>query len=114
MQFVPAKIAVLTISDTRTLATDKSGDTLVQRAEDAGHQIVHRSIIPDDQPSIEAQLRAWAALPEVQVILTTGGTGVTLRDVTPEAVEAVCSKMIPGFGEMFRWISYEIIGTSTV
>lgn len=112
--FVPAKIAILTVSDTRTPADDRSGDTLDERARAAGHEVVHREIVVDEQDRIEAVLRRWAAREDVHVILTTGGTGVTYRDVTPEAVGAVCTKMIPGFGELFRWVSFETIGTSTV
>lgn len=112
--FEPVNIAVLTVSDTRTPENDKSGDTLAQRAEAAGHHVVRRAIVKDDQALLEQTLREWAAQDDVHVILTTGGTGVTFRDVTPEAVEAVCSKMIPGFGELFRWVSFETIGTSTI
>lgn len=112
--FVPIGIAVLTISDTRTPADDRSGDTLVDRVEAAGHRMPVRAIVADDQPTIETTLRAWAARDDVNVILTTGGTGVTRRDVTPEAVQAVCDKLIPGFGELFRWVSLETIGTSTI
>lgn len=107
-------LGILTISDTRTAADDRSGDLLVSRATEAGHTLVKRAIIPDEQSVIEATLRTWAADPEVHAILTTGGTGVTFRDVTPEAVAAVCTKMIPGFGELFRMLSYQTIGTSTV
>jgi molybdenum cofactor biosynthesis protein B len=113
-RFQPAKIAILTVSDTRTPATDRSGDLLAERAREAGHEVVHRTIVPDDQERIEEVLHLWAKRDDVEVVLTTGGTGVTHRDVTPEAVEAVCTKMIPGFGELFRWVSYETIGTSTV
>ena len=112
--FRPVGIAVLTISDTRTEADDRSGDTLVERVQTAGHRLPVRAIVPDDQDTIAATLRAWAARDDVDVILTTGGTGVTRRDVTPEAVESVCHKLIPGFGELFRWISFETIGTSTI
>jgi molybdenum cofactor biosynthesis protein B len=112
--FVPVQIAVLTVSDTRTLADDRSGDTLVARAQAAGHAVVERRIIPDEQDTIEATLRELIARADVDVVLATGGTGVTGRDVTPEAFHAVYEKEIPGFGELFRWQSYEKIGTSTI
>ena len=113
-RFLPVNIAVLTVSDTRDLASDKSGTTLVERIEGAGHKAVKRAICKDDKASIEAQLRAWIADPEIDVVLATGGTGVTGRDVTPEAFHAVYEKEITGFGELFRWISYQKIGTSTI
>ena len=114
LAFQPLQIAVLTVSDSRTAANDSSGDTLAARVEAAGHRLVARAIVPDDQSAIAAQLRTWIAAPDVEVVITTGGTGVTGRDVTPEAVERVAEKMIPGFGELFRWLSYQTIGTSTV
>lgn len=112
--FVPVRIAVLTVSDTRGLAEDKSGDALVERLTSAGHILAARTIERDDLDTIIEQLAAWIQDPGIDVILTTGGTGVTGRDVTPEAVEAVAEKMIPGFGELFRWLSYQTIGTSTI
>jgi molybdenum cofactor biosynthesis protein B len=112
--FLPVRIAVLTVSDTRGLADDRSGDTLVERLEAAGHVLAHRVILRDDADEIVAQLDRWIDDAEVDCIITTGGTGVTGRDVTPEAVERVAEKMIPGFGELFRWLSYQTIGTSTV
>jgi len=112
--FLPLSIAVLTVSDTRTEQDDRSGALLVQRAEAAGHRVVERRIVPDDRAELEAVLRALIGNPNVQVILSTGGTGVTGRDVTPEAFEAVYEKAIPGFGELFRWLSYRKIGTSTI
>lgn len=112
--FQPLRIGVLTISDTRTLADDRSGDTLVQRLEAAGHGLAARAIVRDDAAMIVDQLQHWADDPGVDVVITTGGTGVTGRDVTPEAVERVCEKLIPGFGEMFRMISYQKIGTSAL
>lgn len=112
--FVGLHIAVLTISDTRTDETDKSGNLLVERARGAGHQVVDKMIVPDDRKQIEAQLRLWIHEPHVEVVLATGGTGVTGRDVTPEAFEAVIEKPIPGFGELFRAMSYHSIGTSTI
>jgi len=112
--FLPVRIAVLTVSDTRTLADDRSGDTLVQRLGDAGHVLADRAIVKDDMEAITGQLRAWIAAADVDVVLSTGGTGVTGRDTTPEAFAAVWDKEIPGFGELFRWLSYQSIGTSTI
>lgn len=112
--FRPLDIAVLTVSDTRKPADDRSGDVLVARLTAAGHRLAARAIAPDDRDDIERWLRGWIAEPSIAVILTTGGTGVTARDVTPEAVEAVAEKLIPGFGELFRWLSYTKIGTSTI
>lgn len=112
--FVPVNIAVLTISDTRTLEDDNSGDILVARLEAAGHRLADRRLLRDDVDAIVAQLRAWIADPAIDCVLTTGGTGVTGRDITPEAFDRVKEKEIPGFGELFRWISFEKIGTSTI
>ncbi|WP_174285862.1 molybdenum cofactor biosynthesis protein B [Sphingomonas bacterium] len=112
--FVPVRIAVLTVSDTRGLAEDRSGDTLVERLQAAGHVLAERAIERDDVATIVERLRGWIADPSVDCVVTTGGTGVTGRDVTPEAVEQVATKMIPGFGELFRWLSFAKIGTSTV
>ncbi|MBD8547841.1 molybdenum cofactor biosynthesis protein B [Sphingomonas sp. CFBP 8760] len=112
--FRPVNIAVLTVSDTRGLAEDRSGDTLVARLTAAGHVLADRAIERDDVDTIVVRLRGWIASATIDVIVTTGGTGVTGRDVTPEAVERVADKMIPGFGELFRWLSYAKIGTSTV
>ncbi len=112
--FVAVRIAVLTLSDSRDAATDKSGDTLVERLTAAGHRLAARALVTDDQPLIEQQLRRWIAEPAIDVVLATGGTGVTGRDVTPEAFAAVWEKPIPGFGELFRWLSFHKIGTSTV
>lgn len=112
--FVPVRIAVLTVSDTREEAEDRSGRTLVERAEAAGHRVVAKRIVKDERGAIEAQLRAFIDDPEVQVVIATGGTGITGRDVTPEAFHAVYDKEIPGFGELFRWISFSKIGTSTI
>ena len=113
-EFRAVKIAVLTVSDTRTEENDVSGKLLVERAEAAGHRIVQKRILPDDLEALTQQLRAWIDDPEVEVVIATGGTGVTGRDVTPEAFHAVYEKEIAGFGEVFRWISYEKIGTSTI
>jgi molybdenum cofactor biosynthesis protein B len=112
--FVPVHIAVLTVSDTRDLASDRSGDTLAQRIEAAGHRVVAREILKDEADLIEAQLRAWIADPAVDCVITTGGTGITGRDVTPEAFSRVLEKEITGFGELFRMLSYQKIGTSTI
>jgi molybdenum cofactor biosynthesis protein B len=112
--FIPVRIAILTVSDSRSLATDGSGDSLAARAEAAGHLIAHREVVVDEQTCIEDALRAQIAREDVDVILTTGGTGLTGRDVTPEAVHAVIDKHIPGFGELFRWQSLEKIGTSAI
>ena len=112
--FIPVRIAVLTISDTRSAADDRSGDTLVERLEGAGHILAARYIERDDKSAIVARLHAWIDDPDIDVILTTGGTGVTGRDVTPEALAQVQDKEIPGFGELFRWLSYQTIGTSTI
>jgi len=112
--FLPINIAVMTVSDTRTIATDTSGQILVERITAFGHKIAERIVVKDDVPVIVAKLKAWVADANVDCIITTGGTGVTGRDVTPEAFAQVCEKDIPGFGEMFRWISMKNIGTSTI
>jgi molybdenum cofactor biosynthesis protein B len=107
-------MAVMTVSDTRTEADDKSGNALVELATAAGHLVVARVIVKDDTALIEEQLRAWIDDPEIDVVISTGGTGITGRDVTPEAFAAVCEKEIPGFGELFRMLSYQTVGTSTI
>jgi molybdenum cofactor biosynthesis protein B len=112
--FIPVNIAILTVSDTRTAADDRSGDTLAARAAAAGHHIVARDIVRDDVGAIAGQLSAWIADEGVDVVLSTGGTGLTGRDVTPEAFASVWEKEIPGFGELFRWQSFQKIGTSTI
>ena len=112
--FLPVRIAVLTVSDTRTTADDRSGDTLVERLAEAGHLLAARAIEKDDRPAIAAQLRAWIADPGVDVILTTGGTGLTGRDVTVEAHRDVYEKEIEAFGTVFTWVSMQKIGTSAV
>ena len=112
--FLPMNIAVLTVSDTRTAADDTSGDALAERIAKAGHRLAARAIERDDAARIEARLREWIADPEIDVVITTGGTGVTGRDVTPEAFERVLEKRIEGFGELFRMLSYAKIGTSTM
>ena len=112
--FIPVQIAIVTVSDTRTVETDTSGATLEELVTACGHRVVRREIVTDDQATIERTLRAYIDMPEVDVVIATGGTGVTGRDVTPEAFFAVYDKEIPGFGELFRWLSYESIGTSTI
>ena len=112
--FVPVNIAVLTVSDTRTEKTDKSGEILVNKLKDAGHTLVEKTIVPDEQSTIISKLQQWILDPKVEVVLATGGTGITGRDVTPEAFSAVYEKEITGFGELFRQLSYELIGTSTI
>jgi len=114
LPFLPVRIAVLTVSDSRTLADDRSGDTLVARLETAGHVLADRAIVKDDADLIVERLRAWIADATVDAVISTGGTGVTGRDVTPEAMARVLEKEIPGFGELFRMLSYQSIGTSTV
>ena len=112
--FIPVHIAVLTVSDTRTLANDTSGATLAERIEKAGHIVADRALDKDDAGVIEARLRGWIANPAIDVVISTGGTGITGRDVTPEAFERVLEKRIEGFGELFRLLSYQKIGTSTI
>jgi molybdenum cofactor biosynthesis protein B len=112
--FVPVNIAVLTVSDTRHEADDKSGALLVERLRSAGHQLHDKAIVRDDKYRIRELLSRWIAADEVQVVLTTGGTGLTGRDGTPEAARPLLDKEIDGFGEMFRVLSYEGIGTSTL
>lgn len=112
--FIPINIAVLTVSDTRNRANDTSGDALAKRIEQAGHVIAARAIEKDDTAAIESLLRGWIADPQIDVVITTGGTGITGRDVTPEAFERVMEKHIEGFGELFRMLSYQKIGTSTM
>ncbi|WGT29620.1 molybdenum cofactor biosynthesis protein B [Pseudomonas marginalis] len=112
--FVPLNIAVLTISDTRTLDTDTSGQTLVDRLESAGHVLIDRGLVIDDIYQIRAQVSLWIADPEVQAVLMTGGTGFTARDNTPQAVLPLLDKHVEGFGELFRQVSLAEIGTSTL
>lgn len=112
--FIPVSIAVLTVSDTRTLADDRSGDTLAGRIEAAGHRLAARAIVPDDVEEIRKVVKGWIADPGVDVIITTGGTGFTGRDVTPEAIEPLFEKRMDGFSAVFHRISYDKIGTSTI
>ncbi|MBT7272224.1 MAG: molybdenum cofactor biosynthesis protein B [Nitrospina sp.] len=107
-------IVVLTVSDTRTKENDKSGDTLVKRLIKAGHNLVEKRIVKDELPLLKNVLKEWIDSSKVDVIIATGGTGVTGRDVTPEAFESFYEKTIPGFGELFRWLSYQNIKTSTI
>ena len=107
-------IVVLTVSDTRTKENDKSGDTLVKRLIEAGHNLVEKRIVKDELPLLKDVLKEWIDSSKVDVIIATGGTGVTGRDVTPEAFESFYEKTIPGFGELFRWLSYQNIKTSTI
>jgi molybdenum cofactor biosynthesis protein B len=112
--FKSLNIAMITVSDTRTLENDKSGDVLQGRIETAGHHVFERKILKDDCDGLVAQLKEWSDNPEIDVVITTGGTGVTGRDVTPEAFQQVIDKEIPGFGELFRMLSYQKIKTSTI
>lgn len=113
-EFIPVNVAVLTVSDSRTRKTDKSGPFLAGRATDSGHVVVDSAIVKDDIYQIRAAVSAWVANPDINVIITTGGTGVTGRDGTPEAILPLLDKQIPGFGETFRALSYESIGASTL
>jgi len=112
--FVPVRIAVVTVSDTRTEETDRSGRILVDLAREAGHEVREKVIVPDEVPRITEAVRGYVDDAEVDVVITTGGTGVTGRDTTPEALSAIWDKEIPGFGELFRHLSYASIGTSTI
>jgi molybdenum cofactor biosynthesis protein B len=112
--FLPVNIAVLTVSDSRGPEDDSSGDLLVQRLSQAGHRLVERALLPDDRYRIRALVADWIARREIEVVLTTGGTGLTGRDGTPEAVLPLLDKRIDGFGELFRALSYEEIGTATI
>ncbi|MEP3857429.1 MAG: molybdenum cofactor biosynthesis protein B [Porticoccus sp.] len=113
-EFVPLHIAVLTVSDTRTLEQDSSGQLLVDRLSEAGHVLADRALIPDDIYRLRAEVSRWIADPQLQVVLVTGGTGFTDRDSTPEALQPLFDKQVEGFGELFRQISFTEIGTSTV
>jgi molybdenum cofactor biosynthesis protein B len=112
--FLPVRIAILTVSDSRTIETDLSGAILVDRLTQAGHVLADREIVKDDVERIVAQLQAWIDDAQVDCVIATGGTGLTGRDVTPEAFARVRDKEIEGFGELFRWLSYAKIGTSTI
>lgn len=112
--FIGVNIAVLTISDSRTRETDTSGDRLQQMILEDGHSVAARDIVTDDKDKIIARLKAFVADPQIDVVITSGGTGVTGRDITPEAFKEVMEKEIEGFGELFRWVSYQKVGTSTM
>ena len=112
--FIPVGIAVLTVSDTRSLDDDKSGATLAGRIEEAGHRLVDRAIVTDDVSRIRDRVQSWTQNPDIDVVITTGGTGFTGRDVTPEALEPLFEKRMDGFSEVFHRISYDKIGTSTI
>ena len=112
--FVPINIAILTVSDTRTVESDKSGDLLKARIEGYGHRVVERSIVKDEIEVIQTEVKQWIESPSIDVVISTGGTGLTGRDVTPEAFKAIFEKEIEGFGELFRWLSFKKIGTSTI
>jgi len=112
--FVPLNVAVLTLSDTRTRENDTSGDLIQERLESAGHRVVERAILREDMDKLRAQFRAWIDNSGVDVIISTGGTGMTRRDITPEAVQPFITKPIPGFGELFRMLSFHDVGTSTI
>ncbi len=114
LTFVPLSIAVLTVSDTRSLDDDKSGSTLADRITNAGHRLSDRAIVPDDVEAIRAKVKGWITDPAIDVIITTGGTGFTGRDVTPEAIEPLFEKRMEGFSAIFHRISYDKIGTSTI
>src|SRR3954467_4925415 len=113
-QFIPLRIAMLTVSDTRSLDEDKSGATLAERIEKAGHAVAARAIVTDDVETIRSAVKAWIADPAIDVVITTGGTGFTGRDVTPEALEPLFDKRMDGFSAIFHRISYDKIGTSTI
>lgn len=113
-KFIPLNIAILVVSDSRTEADDASGKTLAERATDAGHRVIEKKIVPDDIYQIRAAVSSWIAEADVNVIISTGGTGVTGRDGTPEAVAPLLDKLLVGFGEIFRMLSYQDIKTSTI
>jgi molybdopterin adenylyltransferase len=112
--FIALNIAVMTVSDTRDLASDRSGDTLVERLEKAGHTLAARAIVTDDKVAIASQVKAWIGDDGVDVVISTGGTGFTGRDVTPDAIEPLFEKTMDGFSAVFHALSYEKIGTSTI
>ena len=113
-EFIAARVAVLTVSDSRSIAEDTSGDYLQQAAQEAGHQVVERALVNDNIYQIRAQVSAWIASDAVQAVLITGGTGFTARDNTPEALTPLFDRLVEGFGELFRMVSYEEIGTATI
>lgn len=111
---IAVAVAVLTVSDTRTVETDTSGDLIVERLTEAGHRLADRRLCKDDYETIRTIIAGWVSDPKVEFVIVTGGTGVTQRDVTPDAVRSLYTKPIPGFGELFRWLSFSEIGTSTI
>ncbi len=113
-EFIPVEVGVLTVSDTRTTLDDGSGDTIANLLRGAGHHVAARAIVKDNREQIRAALQAWIDDPAIEVVIATGGTGVTPRDVTPEALAPLVTKPIPGFGELFRWLSYDDIGAATI
>ena len=114
VSFVPVRAAVLAVSDTRTLDTDRSGATIANKLEHAGHHVAARQVVRDNRDAVQSVFAGWIADDTIDVVIATGGTGVTPRDITPEALAPLVTKLIPGFGELFRWLSFEEIGTSTV
>ncbi|TNF99010.1 MAG: molybdenum cofactor biosynthesis protein B [Gammaproteobacteria bacterium] len=114
IEFIPLNIAIMTVSDSRTEETDKAGNLLVDRLKEAGHKLADKQIVPDDRYSIREVMSRWIADSEIHAVVTTGGTGLTGRDITPEAVSPLFDKPIDGFGELFRQLSYEKVRTSTV
>ena len=114
LPFLPVRIAILTVSDSRSLAEDRSGQILVDRLEEAGHELADRALVSDDKALIIEQIKSWIERDDVDTVISTGGTGVTGRDVTPEALEDILEKKIDGFGEHFRMLSYQNVGTSTI
>lgn len=114
LDFIPVRIAILTISDTRTLETDTSGQTLATRIEEAGHEVADRQIVPDDKAPIQSTVEGWIHDPTVDVVITTGGTGLTGRDVTPEVIRPLFEKEIEGFSVIFHQVSFQSVGLSTL
>lgn len=114
LAFVPVRIAVMTVSDTRTADTDTSGDILAQRAQDAGHTLSARAIVTDDKEKIAAQVQSWIDAPDIDVVISTGGTGLTGRDTTPEAITPLFEKTIEGFSVIFHQVSFQSVGLSTL
>ncbi|OGI41197.1 MAG: molybdenum cofactor biosynthesis protein B [Candidatus Muproteobacteria bacterium RBG_16_62_13] len=112
--FAPLNVAILTVSDTRTPETDTSGDTIAEKLKSAGHRVAARLILKDDVDKLRGQVKGWIDDPKVDAVITTGGTGLTQRDITPEALTPLITKLIPGFGELFRHLSYAEIGSSTI
>ena len=114
LAFVPVRIAVMTVSDTRTADTDTSGDILAQRAQDAGHTLAARAVVTDDNEKIAAQVQSWIDAPDIDVVISTGGTGLTGRDTTPEAITPLFEKTIEGFSVIFHQVSFQSVGLSTL